>query len=87
MNTTDCLNAMLLELLSQRPPVYDCDSRTRWLAAIGSTIAGMPSIDQRLDAIKLVALDLRFAYGLRKEVAEFYVQVAVFSAAEVSKCQ
>lgn len=83
---TDCLNAMLLELLSQRPPVYLADERQTWLAAIGQLIAGISDPAQRLDAIKLVALDLRFAYGLRKELAELYVQVAVFSAEEeVSK--
>lgn len=80
---TDCLNSMLLELRTQRPPVYDADRRVSWLAAIGQLIAGISDPAQRLDAIKLVTLDLRFAYGLPEDMARFAVQVAVFEAEEV----
>lgn len=76
----DALVQMLFELRTQRPPVYQCDERQHWLAAIGQVISGIHDPQQRKDAIELITLDLCAAYGLRKELALHEVHVAVFSA-------
>ena len=76
----DCVVSMLNELRQQRPPVFMADERERWLSSIGAFIANMTDSAQRMRAINTVALDLWAAYGMRRDVAVFTVQVAVFAA-------
>ena len=78
----DAVDAMLLELRQQRPPVYLADEREIWLSAIGAFISNMRDTQQRVKAIDAVALDLYAAYGMNREMASFVVAVAVFSAEE-----
>ena len=54
----DVMNAMFDDLRAQRPPVYDADRWSAWLASLAQVVQAMPRFEQRWALVALLANDV-----------------------------
>jgi hypothetical protein len=79
---TDSLVDIFSDLRHSRPPVWDCDARLAWFAAIGQVLAAMHDPARQWACKILIASDLATSLpGMPIDLAFVVVQQAVNKAA------